>query len=782
MQRRGSFGKFVILGLLTATGAIFRGGPSRSQDAQIKEQTSVAKDNLSHTQRIKPLLVKYCFACHGNGKKRLNVSFDNLLNDDALYIDRKMWESVIDKLRAGEMPPEDKPQPTADESKLLVKSIEEALASFDCAKFHNAGRVTVRRLNRLEYNNTIRDLLGIDFKPAADFPLDDVGYGFDNIGDVLSVSPVLIERYMEAAEAVLERAIIVIDPPEVAKRKLIVRATADVASDPNGIKFLRGPGKVWGEANFKEGEYVIGAEVSARSVGNEPTRGEIVFGQHGELVKEFELASPVDEWVKIAGRIRVKAGTEKVFVRLRNPSGSAADNPEAGRPLYVRRIDIVGPYNPPIPPLPKHTERLLAHTPGLDPREPAPEVIARCAAKAFRRRVASEEVEPFVRLWDQATQEGLRFELGLRRAFFGILVSPKFLFRIETDPPSAKPGTVYAIDEFNLASRMSYFIWNSMPDEILLSLAAENRLRENLESQVKRMLKDPKALSFVNDFAGQWLLLRALANVAPDPKFYPKFDTALRQAMQRETELFFETMVLEDHSIFDLLDSDFSFVNERLARHYGIEGIEGEEFQRVRLPKNRLGVLTHGSILTLTSNPNRTSPVKRGKFILDQILNAPPPPPPPDVPDLDEQKAQTGSLRQMMEQHRARADCAACHAKLDPLGFAFESYDGVGAWRDKDGGTDIDASGVLPDGRKFSGPVELIAIFKDKKGAFGRGLTEKMLTYALGRGLEYYDRCAVEQILTGMERNDFRFSVLITEIVKSEPFQMRVVSETKKAN
>jgi hypothetical protein len=482
----------------------------------------------------------------------------------------------------------------------------------------------------------------------------------------------------------------------------------------------------------------------------------------------------------------------------------AAEPSKQQRQLLVRSIVLDGPHNPPPPRVPESHRRILGGNPhgemrnlgtllslGLGPfgfvsdsglrlavtqssrREAAREVITRFATRAFRRPLKPEEAERYLKVYDQAEQDGERFENRIRLVLYRVLVSPHFLFRVELDPPDAKPGTSYPISEYELASRLSYFLWSSMPDDELLGLAARGELRQNLEAQVWRLLQDPKSASFVQNFAGQWLTLRNLASASPDPKLFPSFDEELRSAMHRETELFFEAIMREDRSILDFLDASFSFVNERLAKHYGIEGVQGKEFQRVQLPANRGGLLTQASILTLTSNPTRTAPVKRGKWVLDQLLNTPPPPPPPDVPEITEEKQLTGSLRKVMELHRENALCASCHQRMDPIGFAFENYDAIGAWRDRDGKFPIDPSGGLPSGQMFQGPAELKTILKGKKDLFGRCLSEKMLTYALGRGLEYYDKCAVDKILIALEKNRFRFSTLVLEVVKSEPFQMR---------
>jgi hypothetical protein len=518
-------------------------------------------------------------------------------------------------------------------------------------------------------------------------------------------------------------------------------------------------------------------------------------------------------------KVRLKAGTSRVAVSFLNPyrdpkaaeadKTSAEQKTKAGdtysdrRLLFVRSIVVEGPYNPPAPVLPESHRRVmeirnpllrfanarlvivgvpfsLADSQPLFRREAAREILTRFAGRAFRHPVRPKEVEGFLSLYDKAGQEGERFENCVRLALCRVLVSPHFLFRVELDPPGAKPGTIYPVSEYELASRLSYFLWSSMPDEELFTLAATGQLRQNLQAQVRRMLQDPKSSAFVQNFAGQWLTLRKLAYVSPDSKTFPTFDEELRSAMIRETELFFEAIVREDRSILDLLDANFSFVNERLAKHYGIEGVKGKEFQRVTLPPNRGGILTQASILTLTSNSTRTSPVKRGKWVLDQVLNTPPPPPPPDVPELTEEKQLTGSLRKVMEMHRENALCASCHNRMDPIGFAFENYDAVGAWRDRDGKFPIDPSGVLPDGRMFKGPAELKTILRDKKDLFSRCLIEKLLTYAIGRGLEYYDTTAVDKIVEGLDKNTYRFSTLLAEVVKSEPFQMRTAASLEK--
>jgi hypothetical protein len=703
-------------------------------------------------------------------------------------------------VQSHEMPPDKRPKPDPAEVEAVLKSIHGLFDRFDQNAKPNVGRVTIRRLNRTEYNNTIRDLVGVDFKPAEDFPADDVGYGFDNIGDVLSITPLLLEKYLNAAEQILDQAIVVIDPPKPTRSQIgAIRANAASTAFEMG-----------GTITFDEGDYVIRCRVYADQVGDEPARAMIRAA--GKDVKEFAVKATTQPRADtIEAKVRMKAGTSRVGVMLANPfslpdptskpstqpATQPATRPANGfargfgggrgfvppvndgrtRILHLQGIEVEGPFDPPPPQLPEVHKRLMAHAEGLAPREAAREIVTRFATRAFRRPVRPEEVEPCLRMFDVAERQGKRFELCIRSALYRVLLSPNFLFRIELDPADAKEGTAYAIGEYELASRLSYFLWNSMPDDELFALAGKGQLRANLEAQIRRMVKDSKSSSFVQTFAEQWLALRKLDLASPDPKQFPNFDNNLRQAMIRESDLFFETIVREDKRVLDLLDADFTFVNEQLAKHYGISGVKGKNFVRVKVPPTRGGILTQASVLTLTSNATRTSPVKRGKFVLDQVLNTPPPPPPDNVPALEEQKQLTGTLRQVMEQHRANAVCASCHQRMDPIGFAFENFDPTGAWRDKDGVAEIDSSGVLPDGKSFSGPAGLKQILlTSKKDLFVRCVVEKMLTYAMGRGLEFYDRRAVDQIMVTLAKDDYRFSTLLTEIVKSDPFQMRTAT------
>jgi hypothetical protein len=751
-----------------------------AQDAAATKPAGDAALQPTFARDVLPFLKAHCFHCHGteDGKNKADLTLSSYKDDLSIQQDRKVWDNVLHMLRTGEMPPMERQRPPAADIEAVTAAIEGVLANLDCSKAPNVGRVTVRRLNRAEYNNTIRDLVGIDHQPAADFPSDDVGYGFDNIGDVLSTTPLLFERYLAAAESVLQKVIVL---PETVEAKDIrlqsFRITRDAGETTNGGGVLYAEGDVYGESFLDAGDYNINVEVYAKQVGDEKVRGAIRVGH--ETIKEFEVTSTNrDKLQVLEAKIRVPAGTTRVGVALLNPHVAADSTDEAPkrRLLFVRSIVADGPYNPPPPPAAAHQNKLLAHAEGLEPREAAREVIARFATRAFRRPVQPAEVERILRLYDAAEKEGEKYEERLRLALCRVLVSPHFLFRVELDPPGAKAGESYLVSELELASRLSYFLWSTMPDDELNGIALKGELRKNLPAQIERMLKDAKSTAFVQNFAGQWLTLRKLPQVSPDAALFPQFDDDLRSAMQKETELFFEDILRENRSVLHFIDADFTYVNARLARHYGIDGVFGAEFRKIKSPANRGGLLTQASILTLTSNPNRTAPVKRGKWVLEQLLGTPPPPPPPDIPDLDERKTLTGTVRQVMEQHRANPICASCHARMDPLGFAFENYDAIGAFREKDGQFPIDPSGELPDGRKFQGPRELKTILKDKKELFARSLAEKMLTYALGRGLEYYDKCAVDKILAALEKNDYRMQTLIVETVNSDPFQKRTAS------
>ncbi len=618
---------------------------------------SVVVERPDFARHVVPLVTKYCLACHNHSKARGGVALDGFTDNVSAKGNAVVWENVAMQLRSESMPPAGRPRPTSAEITVFNAWIDAALPSDD------SQHVRMHRLNRCEYNNTISDLFGMDFHVADDFPGDDLGHGFDNNADVLSLSPLLLEKYLAAAEK-----------------------TVAAAFD-------------------------------------------------SDTVRERILHPPPDDPLLLPYRAVTYPVREPVQKRL---ILSTADVPTAD---------------------PAEQERQRAY-----------DILRAFADRAYRRPATHDELTRLLGFVESAQKSGEGFEKGIRTALQAILVSPHFLFRIETKSSG--------LTDFELANRLSYFLWSSMPDEELFRHAAHKTLRQRkvLSAQVRRMLRHLKSRALAENFAAHWLQIRALRGIAPDPDRFPTFDEALRAAMLKETELFFDVIVREDRSVLDFLDAPYTFVNERLARHYGISGVQGDAFRRVSLVGTpRAGVLTQASVLTITSNPTRTSPVKRGKWILDNILGAPTPPPPPGAGDLreDSKGMLSGSLRQRLEQHRTDPNCASCHQRMDPLGFGLENFDAIGAWRDSEGELSIDASGALPGGVAFTGPAQLRAVLQQRVEAFTHCLAEKMFTYALGRGLDRHDRLTVDDIVRKVARRDYRFSSLICAIVHSEAFQGR---------
>ncbi len=738
-----------------------------------------AHGEISYEKQIVPLLDKYCYSCHGNGKKKGDFVLDIYKAQADAVNDPKAWEKVLENVRSHTMPPEEKKQPKVEEVELISKWIEAQVFACDCDN-PDPGRVTLRRLNRAEYNNTIRDLVGVPFQPADDFPADDSGYGFDNIGDVLSVPPVLMEKYLAAAEKIMEAAIVAEDPAKARIRRFAASeldgsAPTDVVD--GGAKKLTREGDIFVRFTVTQpGEYALRALAYGEQFGPEPPK--MKFRLNKEDLQTFDVPVESDKPQVYEVRLKLAAGTNRFSAAyLNNLVNSTDKDPKkrGDRNLVIEYLEVAGPLDAPLPPLPE-THRRIFFSEGASTNkvEYAREVISRFATRAFRRPAKADEVDRLVRFVSIATKQGDTFERGVQLALQAVLVSPNFLFRGELQPEPNNPKAVHPINDYALASRLSYFLWSTMPDAELFALAEKGKLPKNLDAQVKRMLKDPRSRALVENFGGQWLQLRNLRIASPDAKTFPTYDDSLRAAMQKETEAFFESIVREDRPVLDFLNANYTFVNEQLAKHYGMKDVKGEALQRVSLKgTGRAGVLTQGAILTLTSNPTRTSPVKRGKYVLENILGTPPPPAPPNVPELKEVKL-TGTLRQRMEQHRENPTCASCHARMDPIGFGFENFDGVGVFRQKDESFPIDASGQLVSGESFSGAPALAAMLaKSKREEFIRCLSEKMLTYALGRGPEFYDKCALDQIAKGVSKKGYRFSSLILEIVRSVPFQQR---------
>lgn len=785
---------FVLLTLIGLGETIVRAEDSKKQVPEKPETKISAAAALDAAVKaapvkfetdIRPLLQKHCYDCHGQKKQRAGLNLEKYADEQSILEGRKVWEHVASMIRSREMPPERKTAmpPTQEERDKLFQWITDTTSKIDCSGIHDPGRVTMRRLNRFEYNNTIRDLVGVDFKPAADFPSDDVGYGFDNIGDVLSLPPILFEKYLSAAEKITDAAIDA-EPLRGPIETIEGEKLAGGSSGPNGTRQLASSGKISAEVNAaSDANYVVRISAYEMHAGKEFAK--FAFIVDGKKLQTFDIKGRIETPQTFALRLPLKAGKHTIEAEFLNDfyDPKNPDPKDRDRNMGVSAIELQGPIeqSPEKKPTSPLHRKILFRTPKPDmsnAEDCARAILVAFARRAFRRPVEREELDRLIELSRSVMLEGESFERAIEVSIQAILVSPHFLFRVETDAEPDNPKAIHPITEYELASRLSYFVWSSMPDEELLKLASQNALRSGttLKQQVQRMLKDPKGQSFIESFSGQWLQTRNLKQMTPDPKLFPTFDEQLREAMRQETELFFGEIVRGNHSILDLLDADFTFVNERLAKHYGLNGVKGEKFQRVKLdgPK-RAGVLTQGSILTLTSNPTRTSPVKRGKWVLENILGTPPPPPPPEVEELknDEKSVLSGSLRQRMEQHRANPSCASCHQKMDPLGFGFENFDAIGGWRTQDGKFDIDPAGTLPSGESFKTPRELREILKKFKAEFARCLTEKMLTYALGRGLEYYDKCTVDSLVQKLEQDNYRIGGMIEEIVQSDPFQKR---------
>lgn len=804
------------------------------QRQRTERQTKKSESTPTFEKTVLPFLSTNCYACHSSQLKSGDLNLEKYQTAASVLQDRGTWETVLEKLRTGEMPPKGMPRPNPAELGAVMRWIESEFERVDRLTPPDPGRVTARRLNRAEYNNTVRDLLGVNFRPADDFPQDDSGYGFDNIGDVLSLSPVLMEKYLTAAEKIARTALFGPEPlkPTLVRlqqpgRKIVPRPTPLFDYDLTGLSL---PNTIHVTHRFPvTGEYLFRIYLGGvRPAGSEPLQ--IGVWVDGQQVQTLEIdpegtASFFEDRQDFSGksrefRARVTEGDHWIAVSLLrlyeglppsyqgpNPSKRPTPpppqfNPPAGAPpervemlrkrfeaqlaekapandVRITTLEVGGPYAQAKGPSAESLKQIYTcghldgqHQPGCDRK-----IITNLARRAFRRPVEPQEIEQFLRLVATAQQQGDLFEEGLSLALQAMLVSPHFLFRIERDQPLGKAEIIHPINQHELASRLSYFLWSSMPDEELMRLADQQVLRQPavLARQVQRMLKDPRSRSLVENFGGQWLELRKLESVKPDRERFPEFEEYLRMSMRRETEMFFENIVREDRSIVDFIDGNYTFLNERLAQLYQIPGVKGPEFRRVDLTgTQRGGLLTHASVLTVSSYATRTSPVLRGKYILENFLGAAPPPPPPDVPNLDEAKVgSAASLRQQLEEHRKNVTCSSCHSRMDPLGFGLENFNAIGAWRTEDGKFPIDASGTLPDGRSFRGPQELRTIIKSERDAFTECLTEKLLTYALGRGIERYDRLTVKRIATRSATNNYRFSGLILEIVNSLPFQMR---------
>lgn len=773
------------------------GGNAAAADAS----TAFRKD-------IQPLLTEYCYDCHGDGAKKGNVAFDELKSDDAL-LNHELWLKVLKNVRAGLMPPEKKPKPSAEERAKLEQWIKYSAFGLD-VKNPDPGRVTVRRLNRVEYRNTIRDLMGHDFKVEEELPPDDTGYGFDNIGDVLSISPLLLEKYMQAAEVIVANTV-----PRV------TRVVAEQAIP--GTEFRKAEGKGTGERMSFYDEASIAHTMKAEHAGNYRFVLEVeVLGQFAFDPGTCQVVFKADDrelWQKefgvgLAGKKfkfefdeKWAAGEHRLTLQLKPLT--PVEEKKNSLDLRVTTVRVQGPTEEKYWVRPKNFELFFTQDPPQSDAERkiyTREVLSRFTKRAYRRPVEARTVDRLVTIAENVyTQPGKRFEDGIAQAIVPVLASPRFLFRVEeTESPASKNEHPF-VDEHALASRLSYFLWSTMPDDELFRLAERSELRKNLGAQVKRMLADKRSEALVQNFVGQWLQTRDVEGIdinsrvvlsrdsGQEGEFQRRrggrnrqpqieLDRDLRRAMREETEMSFAYLMRENRSVLELIDAGYTFLNEKLARHYALTNLDitGPEMRHVSLPADspRGGVLTHGAALVVTSNPTRTSPVKRGLFILDNILGLPTPPPPPDIPNLEDSEKETEgrkpTLREVLAVHREKPLCASCHNRMDPLGLALENFNALGMWREKERNQPIDAAGKLITGEEFHDIREVKRLLATKhRRTFYQCLTEKLLTYALGRGLEYYDVETVDRIVEQLDKDNGRFSALLTGIVESAPFQKR---------
>ncbi|HEY8506456.1 MAG TPA: DUF1592 domain-containing protein [Gemmataceae bacterium] len=824
-------------------------------------------DDAGFTRTVKPFLQRHCTACHGPKRQEAELRLDTISGDLLAGPDAAKWHEVLARLHKGEMPPEGRPRPPAAEQAKVIDWITREQRKAEAAVKDTGGRVVLRRLNRAEYNNTVRDLVGIDFTPADDFPADPPAHGFDNIGSALTVSPLHVEKYLAAAREILDRAVVTGPAPKPVKyrfeleekgwrsrpegRRQVRYALVDHGKGTHtpGEPFVRLPrddtGAGFGFFDFPAaGDYVI--RVRAWSV--IPPRQEVAAAALKKTREGFEkdLAKTTDpkrrqqmlaRWEREAperaahfqtdpvydyGPPRLKLTDDRKNVLAEVDVPNPADEPRvyefrrrfaAGRggvrvtnsysiprllenfwftrhddfprpTLFVDWIEVEGPVTDGWPP-PSH-RRIFFDSPNRHDEDVyAKEVLQRFMTRAFRRPVRPEELERMLALFAKVRPQKPSFEEAVKVPLAAVLTSPHFLYLVEpNDGGAPRPLT-----DHELASRLSYFLWSSMPDDELFALANSGKLRdaEALAGQVDRMLKDPKSRALVENFTGQWLGVRDLGKVVPDRGLYPWYDDHLQESMARESYAFFAEVLHNDLSVRNFIDSDFAVLNERMARFYGIGGVRGDHFRRVPVKPgdHRGGVLTQASVLTVTSNGTRTSPVVRGVWVLENPLGDPPPPPPPDAGDLAPKVPgiDKATVRVRLEAHRRLANCAACHNKIDPLGFALENYDAVGRWREREGfgprgrvnpnDPPIDASGKLPDGRSFVGVGGLKKLLLEDEDRFLDCLTGKMLTYALGRGVEPTDRELVRELREGMKRDGYTLRGLIKGIVRSDAFRMK---------
>ena len=805
MQRRAWLFIGCALTLLAAAAHNVRA--DRPVDVAQGAAPATTRPATAPTPRVAPaaaapdqaIVQKYCSSCHNDRAKIGGVSFDGI-NPAQATAHAELWERALTKLRGGMMPPQGMPRPDEKTLETFITSLEGTLDA-QALKNPDPGHKPVHRLNRTEYGNAVRDLLDLKVDVASLLPADDESHGFDNIAGVLRVSPSLLEQYLSAARKISSLAI----GTDTDVVRLGYRIPPDDSQEDHveGLPLGTRGGLLFEHQFPQDAEYefavfllrnivgyMIGLEFPHQlevTIDGERVFAATVGGEEDNLASDKNMsdtANKIDDRLKT--RVKVTAGPHMVGITFVRRNAAESDEPLQlhernhdlqdmnGMPL-IDHVNVTGPFNPTGAGDTPSRRRVFTCRPAGGAAESAcaRTILSGLARRAYRRPVTEEDMTPIMNLYAQGRKKGT-FDTGIEQGLRLILASPRFLFRTETAPASG----VARVTDLELASRLSFFLWSSIPDDTLLALAAQNRLSQPavLDQQVRRMLRDPKARALVENFASQWLMLRNLRGHIPTPGDFPNFDNELRQAFRRETELFVESVMRDDRSVLDLLNADYTYVNERLARHYGIPNIYGSHFRRVTLKgEERRGLLGQGSVLTVTSYPNRTSPVLRGKYILENILGTPPSPPPADVPDLSENAPgeEPKSLRARLELHRRAPTCASCHRVMDPLGFALENFDGVGEWRVKEPGGAIDPGGQLADGSAIDGPVALRKALLKRPEMFARTLTQKLMTYGLGRGVEYQDKPLVRAIARDAARHNYRFSSIVLGIVKSAPFQMK---------
>ncbi len=741
-----------------------------------------------------PILADYCFDCHDSASAKAGIDLESAL-DDPLGERSDLWEKVLRQVQGRVMPPAGKDRPSDSEYQDFSASMISALDAQAAAQPHPGRTETLRRLNRTEYENVIRDLLGIEIDAQTLLPPDQSSHGFDNV-TVGDLSPALLDRYISAAQKVTRQAL---GRTGSSPDGRTIRVPPDITQEGHveGLPLGTRGGVLVKHSFPKDGDYEIRIHLTRdRDEKVEGIRAphELQVLVDDEMVSTFEVRPPKNprDHTKVdahlSDRIAVKAGIRRfgvTFVEpvpdlietLRQPYESAFNtHRHPRRSPAIFQVSITGPFNPGDVGNTQSRRHILGTV--THDQAGAKVALKRFIRSAFRGNQDDADLERTLAFYRNSSN-GSDFEAGMEAALSAVLVSPKFLFRVEKDPNESAPNTAYRLTSSEIASRLSFFLWSSLPDPPLLDAAAANELKHDagIITQARRMLADNRARSLAQNFAGQWLYLRNLDSITPDGRLYPDFDDNLRQAMKRETELLFETVIHEDRSVLSLLQSDFTFLNERLAKHYGIPHVYGERYRRVPLDESnrRGGLLRHASVLTVTSYATRTSPVLRGHWVLENLLGTPPPPPPPDVPTLEDNSVDSKlPVRARLAAHRENPACASCHDVMDPIGFAFEHFDAIGQWRSHEDETPVDATGQLPDGTPFDGMAGLEAGLLKRPDLFVRTLTEKLLTFALGRGIETTDAPAVREIVRSAKLDDYRFSAIIEAIVTSQPFTMRM--------